>query len=146
MSYIQETLINGERVIYEGKLSLWSLLPKIFFGIIFLFLCKVTVWFLLPAIVSFAVAGIAYISTELAFTNKRVIAKIGFISRKTIELNINKVEAIQVNQGIIGRIFNYGTIIISGAGNPQAPIEGISSPMKFRNKFMEYTSKDDENT
>jgi uncharacterized membrane protein YdbT with pleckstrin-like domain len=143
MSYIQETLIAGEQVIYEGKLSLWSLLPQIIFGIIFLLLCTVTIWFLLVAIISFIAAFITYISTELAFTNKRVIAKIGFISRTTIELNINKIEAIQINQGIFGRIFNYGTIVISGAGNPQAPIVGISEPMKFRNKFMEYTSKED---
>ena len=73
----------------------------------------------------------------MAFTNKRVIAKFGFISRKTIELNISKVESIQVNQGILGRIFNYGTLIVSGAGNPQAPIPGISDPMAFRRSFME---------
>jgi uncharacterized membrane protein YdbT with pleckstrin-like domain len=144
MSYIRDTLIKGEELIYEGKLSFWSLLPQIVFGIIFLSLCKVTVWFLLAAIISFMVACIAYVSTELAFTNKRVIAKTGFISRTTVELNINKIEAIQVSQGIFGRIFNYGTIVISGAGNPQAPIAGISAPMKFRNKFMEYTSKDEK--
>mgnify|MGYP003353194265 CR=1 FL=1 len=41
-------------------------------------------------------------------------------------------------QGIFGRIFDYGTLVVSGAGNPQAPIPGISSPMKFRRSFMEF--------
>jgi uncharacterized membrane protein YdbT with pleckstrin-like domain len=77
----------------------------------------------------------------LAFTNERVIAKIGFIKRVTVELNINKVESIQVHQSVLGRIFNYGSIVIAGAGNPQAPIAGISKPMIFRNKFMECTNK-----
>jgi len=79
-----------------------------------------------------------YISMELAFTNKRVIAKFGFIRRQTIELHISKIESIQVEQGILGRIFDYGTLIISGAGNPQAPIPGISEPMQFRQAFMQY--------
>lgn len=82
-----------------------------------------------------------YVSTELAFTNKRVIAKFGFISRKTIELNIYKVEGLQISQSFLGRIFNFGTIIISGAGNPQAPIPGIANPMEFRRAFMEHQDK-----
>jgi hypothetical protein len=46
-------------------------------------------------------------------------------------------ESIQVNQSIFGRILNYGSIVVSGAGNPQAPVPGISDPMVFRRKFME---------
>ena len=49
-----------------------------------------------------------------------------------------KVESVQVNQGMLGRIFNYGTLVISGAGAPQAPIPGISDPMAFRRAFMEF--------
>jgi hypothetical protein len=91
-----------------------------------------------PGLRSQATDGLPdYKTTELAFTNKRVIAKFGLISRKTIELNISKVESMQVNQGILGRIFNYGTLVISGVGNPQAPILGISDPMSFRRAFME---------
>lgn len=130
-SYVEGTLIKDEKVIYEGKISIWSLLPLIIFGFI-----------LLPAaglgILFWITAALRYITTELAFTNKRVIAKFGFISRRTIELNVTKVESVQVNQGILGRIFNYGTLVISGAGNPQAPIPGISNPMTFRRSFMEY--------
>ena len=86
-------------------------------------------------------AFIRYKSTEVAYTNKRVIAKFGFIRRETVELNINKVESMQVTQGVLGRIFNFGSLVISGAGNPQAPIPGISRPMTFRKSFMEYQDK-----
>ena len=84
------------------------------------------------------IAFIQYKSTEPAFTNKRVIAKFGFISRRTIELSVAKVESAQVNQGMPGRIFNYGRLVISGAGAPQAPIPGISDPMATRRAFMEF--------
>ena len=84
-----------------------------------------------------AAAAIRYFTTELAITNKRVIAKFGLISRSTIEINLQKIESIQVDQGILGRIFNFGSIVVSGAGNPQAPIPGISSPLEFRRSFID---------
>ncbi len=130
-SYVENTLIPDEKVIYTGKISLWSLLPLFVLGLILLPFWGIGLFFWLIAI-------IRYMTTELAFTNKRVIAKFGFISRTTIELNLIKVESLQVTQSIIGRIFNFGTLIISGAGNPPAPIPGISNPMTFRRSFMEY--------
>ena len=129
-SYIENALIKDEKVIYTGHISLWSLAHLIVLGVLFL-----AAWGL--GLIFWLVAYIRYKTTELAFTNKRVIAKFGFISRQTVELNISKVESIQVNQGILGRIFNFGTLVISGAGNPQAPIPGISDPMAFRRAFME---------
>lgn len=129
-SYIEGALIKDEKVIYTGHISLWSLAPLIALGLL-------TVGFFGLGLIFWIMAFIRYMTTELAFTNKRVIAKFGFISRQTIELNISKVESIQVNQGILGRIFDYGTLIIAGAGNPQAPIPGISDPMSFRRAFME---------
>jgi len=129
-SYIDGALIKDERVVYTGNISLWSLAPLIFLGFLLLALFGLGLLFWLAAY-------IRYKTTELVVTNKRVVAKFGFVSRQTIELNINKVESIQVHQSILGRIFNYGSLVVSGAGNPQAPILGISNPMAFRRVFME---------
>ncbi|WP_033017549.1 PH domain-containing protein, partial [Pseudoalteromonas sp. BSi20652] len=82
-------------------------------------------------------AAITYYTTELAVTNKRVVAKFGLIRRNTIEINISKIESLQVEQGVLGRIFNFGSILVSGAGNPQAAIPGISEPLKFKNRYFE---------
>ncbi|MGL5359519.1 MAG: PH domain-containing protein [Shewanella sp.] len=128
-SYVESALTKGEKVIYEGKTSLWSLLPMVLLGLL-------TLGFFGLGLVLWIAAAIRYFSTELAITNKRVIAKFGFISRTTIEINIQKIESIQVNQGILGRIFNFGSIVVSGAGNPQAPVPGISSPLNFRREFL----------
>jgi uncharacterized membrane protein YdbT with pleckstrin-like domain len=129
-SYIEGALIKDERIIYIGNISLWTLAPMFALGFLLLFAYGL-------GLVFFLLAYIRYKTTELAFTNKRVIAKFGFISRQTVEINISKVESIQVHQNIAGRIFNFGTLVIGGAGDPQAPIAGISNPMEFRRAFME---------
>lgn len=133
-SYVEGTLINDEKIIYTGNISVWSLFPLLLLGLLLLpmFGLGLLLW---------VIALVRYKTTELAFTNKRVIAKFGFVSRRTIELNLMKVESLQVNQGILGRVFNFGTLVISGAGNPQAPIPGISNPMTFRRSFMEYQDR-----
>lgn len=129
-SYIESALTKGEQVVYQGKVSIWSLVPLMLLGLIFLAFYGLGLLF-------WAAAAIRYFTTELAITNKRVIAKFGLISRSTIEINLQKIESIQVNQGILGRIFNFGSIVVSGAGNPQAPIPGISSPLQFRRAFID---------
>lgn len=127
-SYLNDALTHEEHIIYVGHVSVWSLLPLIVLGLIFI---PVGV-----GLMFWIAAYLQYKTTELAFTNKRVIAKFGFIRRQTIELNINKVETVQVSQGILGRLFDFGTLVIAGAGNPQAPIPGISDPMSFRKAFI----------
>ncbi len=159
MSYIKSTLISGEEIISEAKMSRWFFASEIFIGVLLVSLGLLSQIALLASTIvkdyfssifnyAFIIFGIIilmrayiiYISTELAFTNKRVIAKVGFIKRDTVEMNITKVETIQVHQSLLGRILNYGTVIISGAGTPQAPIKGIAKPIQFRTKFMEFTS------
>ena len=129
-SYVEQVLTRDERVVHIGHISVWSLSLYIAAGLVLLPVFGVGLLFWIAAYVK-------YKTTELAITNKRVIAKFGFISRRTIEININKVESIHVDQGILGRIFNYGTLVVSGAGTPQAPIPGISDPIQFRKAFVE---------
>jgi len=129
-SYVEEVLVADERILYQGNISAWSLSLYLFLGVV-----------LLPAfglgLILLAIAYVKYKSTELAVTNKRVIAKFGFVSRRTVEMTLSKVETIQVVQTVMGRIFNFGSLTISGAGIPQEPILGISSPMAFRKAFTE---------
>ena len=129
-SYVEGALVKDERVVHIGHISLWSLWHLVAFGIV-----------LLPALglglVFLAVAYVRYKSTELAVTTKRVIVKHGFIRRQTVEIYLNKVESIQVDQGVLGRVFNFGTLVVAGTGTSHAPISGISEPMAFRKAFIE---------
>jgi uncharacterized membrane protein YdbT with pleckstrin-like domain len=129
-SYVEGALVKDERIVHLGHISLWSLWHLFALGLL-----------LLPVfglgLIFWVLAYVRYKTTELAITTKRVIVKHGFIRRRTVEININKVESIQVDQEILGRMFNFGTLVIAGAGDPQAPIAGISSPMAFRKAFIE---------
>ncbi len=129
-SYVENVIGNGEQVEYEAKISIWSFLPLFFLGLLF-------IAFYGLGLIFWGIAIARYMTTELAITNKKIIAKFGFIKRDTIEILLPKIESIQVNQSIVGRMLNYGSIVVSGAGNPQAPIPGISNPILFRKKFME---------
>jgi uncharacterized membrane protein YdbT with pleckstrin-like domain len=89
-------------------------------------------FFLLVGIIWFINALIRYLTSEFAITNKRIIIKVGLIKRITLEMNREKIESIGVDQGILGRIFNYGTIVISGTGSTKQIFKAIVNPIQFR--------------
>lgn len=136
MSYISKVLSPGEEIVYMGSISIWSLFSPLLVGFIFILLGYFHYMSFAVGFFILCTAAIQYLTTELSITNKRVVSKFGFIQRSTVEINIRRVESIQVQQSILGRMFNFGTIIISGAGNPQAPIPGISAPLVFRSAFV----------
>lgn len=72
-------------------------------------------------------------TTEIAVTDRRVIYKRGFIRRHTIEMNMDKIESVDVDQSALGRILDYGTITIRGTGTGIEPLDRIDSPIEFRN-------------
>ena len=128
-SYVDGVLINDEQVMYRARISLWSLWLPILLGVITLPLFGVGLLFWLWA-------WITYATTELAITNKRVIAKSGLIQRRTIEMFLEKIESIQVDQSVLGRLFDFGSVIISGTGVHSAPFRNISDPLALRKNFM----------
>jgi uncharacterized membrane protein YdbT with pleckstrin-like domain len=72
-------------------------------------------------------------TTETDVTNMRVVHKTGFIKRRTFEMSLDKVESVDVNQSILGRIFNYGDVTVRGVGEGAETIDTIASPLEFRN-------------
>ena len=72
-------------------------------------------------------------TTELAVTDRRVIFKTGIFQRHTVEMNLSKVETVGVNQSILGRLLDYGTVIVRGTGGSLEPIRNIADPLRFRN-------------
>jgi uncharacterized membrane protein YdbT with pleckstrin-like domain len=72
-------------------------------------------------------------TTETTITNHRVVHKEGFIQRRTFEMNLDKVESVDVNQSIPGRMFGYGDVTIRGVGEGAEPIRTIAAPLQFRN-------------
>jgi uncharacterized membrane protein YdbT with pleckstrin-like domain len=89
------------------------------------------------AICTFIPPFIRYIACEFGVTNKRVIMKIGFIRRRSLEVLLNRIEGIQVDQSIWGRILGFGSITVTGIGGTHDPFHNISTPFEFRRKTEE---------
>ena len=93
---------------------------------------------LLLAFLVFAITSlIARATSEFAVTNKRVLIKTGWLRRHSLETLLSKVEGIRVEQSIFGRMWDYGTIVVSGTGGLNEPFRGIASPMQFRRVVQE---------
>ena len=73
-------------------------------------------------------------------TNKRIIVKTGIISRRTLEMNLNKIESVNVDQSIMGRMLGYGTITIIGTGGTRESFPDIGHAVEFRKRFQEISS------
>ena len=146
-SYVESIVGDGEQVLYVGKLSFFSILPSIIGGGLLVIVGLAAsiaagplsiVWIALGAL-ALAVGFIKRSSTELAVTNRRVIAKFGLVRRSTVELNLSKIESIRVEQTVMGRLLNYGSIFVTGTGSTMEPIPYIADPMKFRQAVQSAT-------
>jgi len=136
-SYIEQNLARDEQIIVRAHVSWWSQIWLIILGVIFLAAGGFGLVFIIVAIIN-------VLTTELALTNRRIIAKTGWIRRNTIELKVNRVESLGVDQGITGRIFNFGSIAIKGTGGSNAPIPYIARPMEFRQQVNNHLDELDD--
>jgi uncharacterized membrane protein YdbT with pleckstrin-like domain len=74
-------------------------------------------------------------TTEIAVTDKRIIYKTGFIKRHTKEMNMDKVASVDVDQSVLGRLLDFGSVEILGAGGAGGfeRLNEIDSPIELRN-------------
>jgi uncharacterized membrane protein YdbT with pleckstrin-like domain len=148
--YIDEILQPGEKVLYSTNSHWIFYLPAIVAWVVALLLLILSSAGAgtTPALVQAAWAGAAVIAvvavyftikgwfhrftTETDVTDRRVVHKTGFINRRTFEMSLDKVESVDVNQSIMGRILNYGDVTILGVGEGKQTIATIASPLAFR--------------
>jgi uncharacterized membrane protein YdbT with pleckstrin-like domain len=147
MSYLDDHLLTGEQIIYRARLH-WIIfgasIVMVVLGLALAIILQATqhdYWYLGMALVGIGLLvaigpAIRYLSSEFAVTDKRVLAKHGFIERESIETLLSKVEAIGVDQGIIGRLLDYGSITITGTGGTEESFPRISNPLEFRRQIQ----------
>jgi uncharacterized membrane protein YdbT with pleckstrin-like domain len=147
MSYTQSVLQPGERIILMGRLHWISYWPSMLIVVLGLALLFVLLWFgahgatigwaifavAVLFTLTFAYAAFTRWITEFAITDRRVISKRGFIMRNTAEMNMDKVESVKVDQSVLGRMLDYGTVTVVGTGQGLEPIKDVASPIAFRN-------------
>ena len=146
--YIDDILQPGEKVLYSTNAHWIFYLPAIggwVLALAFVVLSRLVAD--TPQLLCLSLAAIAAIAalywtfrawfhrwtTETDVTNLRVVHKTGFIKRRTFEMSLDKVESVDVNQSILGRLLNYGNVTVRGVGEGAETITTIASPLDFRN-------------
>ena len=149
MTYVDSILEPGEQVVYRTTISWTVFAQAIWLAIAALvalyvatnlvgaggaeaFALAVVVILAVLAIGSFLRAWFRRATTEIAVTDRRVILKKGFIRRHTVEMNMQKVESVDVDQTLLGRLLNYGNVTVRGTGSTFETIRLIDSPLKLR--------------
>lgn len=128
MSFIEESLSSGEEIVARFKLHWYSRIPMV-------------IWIVL-GLVTFGVTWVVAIyeflrlrAIEQGVTNKRVIFKTGIIGRKSEEMKLTSIETVEIDQGVLGRMFNFGDVKITGRGTSDLVFKGINDPMSVKRKI-----------
>ncbi len=142
MSYVEKNLLPNEQVTYWAKLHWIIFTTPVLVLVVAIAICLLGANWIVCAVF----AGIGLIlflppwmrsaSSEFAVTNKRVLIKVGFISRHSLELLLRQVEGVGVDQTLLGRIFGYGTITVIGTGGTKETYAMISNPLEFRRQVQ----------
>ena len=153
MGYVERVLQPGETIAYRAKLH-WIIYLT---GVVLVLLAiagalavlaikgdtiRYGVWAvaalaLLIGLFHIVRAWIGAVNTEIIVTSRRIIYKAGFISRNTLEMNLDKVESVLVQQGLVGRLLDFGTVIVRGVGAGLEPVENIAAPLTLHRHISE---------
>ena len=134
MGYIQESLSDGEQVKERFKLHWFSKVPMIIWIILAIPTLGLT---LLLALWEW----LKLRSIEQGVTNKRVIFKTGIISRKSEEMKISSIETVEIIQGVMGRVFGFGTVVVTGRGISNLVFKNVDDPMDVKRKIESVETK-----
>ena len=154
MSYVQRVLQPGEQVRHISSIHWIVYWP----GVAVALLAGVAYWLsetrLLTGFWRYTTYALALVAvvlliqqwlqwwvTEIAVTNRRVIYKKGLIRRQTNEMNMDKIESVQIGQSILGRTLDYGDVTIFGTGEGFETLRTIASPIELRNNITGATHK-----
>lgn len=147
MGYAEKILQPGETIAYRARLHWIIYLAGMLLVLVAIGLAvaavalkteAVRIGLLLGAVIALFLglfqmirAWLVAANTEIIVTSRRVIYKTGFISRNTVEMNLDKVESVLVQQSLIGRMFDYGAVIIRGVGAGLEPVDDIGAPLEL---------------
>jgi uncharacterized membrane protein YdbT with pleckstrin-like domain len=150
VGYVERHLLPGERVLYKTRLH-WGVFIKpvliVLVGVALMVLLRPVpdprwLWMVgAPVVLIGLFWGLVHyvqvMTSEFAVTTSRLIFKVGLVSRYTTELLLAKVESIGVQQGLVGRVFNYGDLTVTGTGGAREVFRRVRDPIGFRNHVQQ---------
>jgi hypothetical protein len=144
MGYVEKILAPGETVLYRAQLH-WIVYRAVWWFLIVGAILLSTVepgtrmsgialvWLMaIAALSALLSAWVKRATTEIVVTNRRVVVKVGFIRRAVMEMNAGKIESLLVQQSVLGRVFDYGTVVVKGTGAGIEPVRDVAHPLKLR--------------
>jgi uncharacterized membrane protein YdbT with pleckstrin-like domain len=128
---------SDERILYRAHLH-WSLFapPLALFlaGLVAVAFHAITAIALLVASIAAIVAAYAkYATTQIVVTDSRIVYRTGLLARRSMEMNRDKIESIDVSQSVLGRLLDFGAVAIKGTGGGIEAINNIGAPVVLRN-------------
>ena len=133
MGYVEDTLGGGETIEYEVSFHwLWTFSA---------YTMLVVLGWVVIGLIVFLYMMIKKWTTERVLTNIRFIQKTGWIVRHTEEIRLDRMEEVNLDQSLLGRILDYGDIKISGVGAGEIKLTMIDSPIDFQKKLNDLKAK-----
>ena len=152
MGYVERHLLPGEQVMHRAHLHKIIYVIPTLFAVAAAAAAGVAFYYDIPFLgAALVLAGllpliwitIDYRSSEFAVTDKRVIVKVGWIQRRTLETMLGKVEGVGVDQTVAGRLLGFGTITVTGTGGTKEQFANIADPLEFRRQVQAQISAGD---
>ena len=145
--YVAQILRPNEKLIYYTGLhwivltswSVYWLLLGLFISLVFYPFMGIPFYFF--SLISLGISAISYEVSEFAVTDSRVIIKLGFIRRVASEIYFSKIESVYVKQGLLGRLLNYGVVIVTGIGGSKNVYKNVRKPLEFKKIIQETVNK-----
>ena len=163
MGYVEDTRGSGETIEYDVSFHwLWTFSAYTIFvilvaaalGLFLLFSPMTSVEAiepmirLLPSLVLAVIGLVIFLymmikkwTTERVLTDLRFVQKTGWIIRHTEEIRIDRMEEVNLDQSLLGRILDYGDIQIAGVGTGEIKLKMIDSPIEFQKKLNDLKVK-----
>lgn len=131
--------MNQDGVIFQGRLHwiifvgpLLCFFGGLFLGLYFsvlklpalLFVCFGLLWLLMTAI--------TYRVSSLTIQHNQLVLRTGLLVRKTVNIPLSKIQSLDIRQSVLGSLFHYGSLLITGTGGTQYGIENINHPLTCR--------------
>src|SRR5262245_50076215 len=142
MQYVDQTLMQGEAVVHRARRHPLLFLRPAIVLFVSLGFSAFGLWpvgaILGPiGLIDLLITWVAWVSTEYAVTNMRVVMKRGVVQRQTSETLILKVESVDVRQGLLGQMLDFGDVVLHGTGGTAESFATIARPLEFRRHVQE---------
>ena len=129
----------NNQIVYQSHLHwvifLWPvvfMVAAVYVGLNFEAINTIALFFAVMGLAWFLMVWMTYQFSSLTIKQKQVILRTGFFIRETTDIPFNKIESIDIRQTLLGSMFKYGSLVITGTGGTKQLIHYLNRPLTCR--------------